>query len=100
MADFGSDVELEGFRTEAKAWLEKNFPKSLKGRAGLAMAPITEGTAGSDLKAWRDAIGAKGWATPSWPTEYGGGGLGKGEARILAQEMAKLGAFNRSYYFR
>ena len=94
MADFGSDVELEGFRTEAKAWLEKNFPKSLKGRAGLAMAPITEGTAGSDLKAWRDAIGAKGWATPSWPTEYGGGGLGKGEARILAQEMAKLGAFN------
>ena len=31
MADFGADVELETFRGEARAWLEANFPASLKG---------------------------------------------------------------------
>jgi alkylation response protein AidB-like acyl-CoA dehydrogenase len=44
--------------------------------------------------AWRKAIGEKGWATPTWPTEYGGGGLSVAQARVLQQEMAKAGAFN------
>ena len=26
MADFGSELGLEEFRTEARAWLEENFP--------------------------------------------------------------------------
>ena len=43
---------------------------------------------------WRKAIGEKGWAVPTWPKELGGGGLSKGEARVLQQEMARIGAFN------
>ena len=39
-------------------------------------------------------MGAKGWATPTWPTEYGGGGLSAAQARVLQQEMARAGAFN------
>jgi alkylation response protein AidB-like acyl-CoA dehydrogenase len=31
----------------------------------------------------------RGWTAPTWPREYGGGGLSKDEARVLAQEMAK-----------
>jgi alkylation response protein AidB-like acyl-CoA dehydrogenase len=92
VADFGSDVGLEEFRAEARAWLEANFPASLKGKGALAMSPITE--ASGDLKAWRKAIGEKGWATPTWPKEYGGGGLSTQQARILQQEMARIGAFN------
>jgi alkylation response protein AidB-like acyl-CoA dehydrogenase len=92
MADFGTDVELEAFRAEARAWLDANFPPSLKGKAALGSLEITAGDA--DLKAWREAIGAKGWATPTWPTEHGGGGLSPQQARVLAQEMAKAGAFN------
>ncbi len=91
MADAGGDVELETFRGEARAWLEANFPVTLKGMAGLAMA---EGEVAADLKAWRKAIGAKGWATPTWPTQYGGGGLSQAQARVLQQEMGRLGAFN------
>jgi acyl-CoA dehydrogenase len=32
----------------------------------------------------------RGWTAPTWPREYGGGGLTKAEAKILAEEMAKL----------
>jgi alkylation response protein AidB-like acyl-CoA dehydrogenase len=92
-ADFGSDVELEGFRAETRAWLESNFPPSLKGR----MPPSTrqERTNPSpDLGKWMKAIGEKGWSAPTWPAEYGGGGLSQKQARVLAAEMARIGAFN------
>ncbi|HEX5264707.1 MAG TPA: acyl-CoA dehydrogenase family protein [Phenylobacterium sp.] len=93
MADFGTDLELEDFRGEVRAWLAENFPASLKGKAALATAERSS-AAGGDLAAWRKAIGQKGWATPTWPTQYGGGGLSGPQARVLAQEMAKAGAFN------
>ena len=92
MADFGGDLELEDFRKEACAWLDGNFPKSLAGKGHLAMAERS--SPGADLTAWKQAIGAKGWATPTWPTQYGGGGLSSKKARVLAQEMSKAGAFN------
>ena len=73
MADFGADIELEGFRAEAKAWLDANFPKSLSGKGAVAMSE-RQGQS-PDLATWRKAIGEKGWATPTWPAQYGGGGL-------------------------
>ena len=33
-------------------------------------------------------MGEKGWGAPTWPTEYGGGGLSPAEARVLREEMA------------
>jgi alkylation response protein AidB-like acyl-CoA dehydrogenase len=93
MADFGGDVELEGFRNEARAWLEANFPASLKGKGAMVLREDRQDPP-ADLAAWMKAIGEKGWATPTWPKEYGGGGLSKAEARVLQQEMARAGAFN------
>ncbi len=93
MADFGADVELETFREEARAWLDANFPAALKGKAAQ-MAGQEGPVSDPDLATWRKAIGEKGWATPTWPKEYGGGGLSPQQARVLAQEMAKAGAFN------
>jgi alkylation response protein AidB-like acyl-CoA dehydrogenase len=92
MADFGADLELEDFRSEAAAWLKANFPATLAGKGQLAMSERS--TQGADLAAWRKAIGEKGWATPTWPKEYGGGGLSAKQARVLAAEMGKIGAFN------
>jgi acyl-CoA dehydrogenase len=37
-------------------------------------------------------MAAKGWTVPTWPTAYGGGGLTDEEAKILGEEMHKLGA--------
>jgi alkylation response protein AidB-like acyl-CoA dehydrogenase len=92
MADFGGEIDLADFRAEARAWIEANFPPALKGKGYLATAEVS--TTHAELKAWRNAIGAKGWSTPTWPAEYGGGGLSVPESRALTQEMAKLGAFN------
>ena len=71
MADFGADVELETFRGEARAWLEANFPASLRGKAGEAMNLMEGGTPAGDLAAWRKRLADKGWTTPTWPTHSG-----------------------------
>jgi len=93
MADFGG-TDLEGFRKEVRTWVEANFPASLKGKPnpmtgeGRAEAPTP------DQEAWRKAVGAKGWGTPTWPAAYGGGGLSGAEARIVQGEIARAGAYN------
>ncbi|HEY9217879.1 MAG TPA: acyl-CoA dehydrogenase family protein [Phenylobacterium sp.] len=92
MADFGGS-DLEAFRAEARAWLEANFPPSLKGKAD-AMTGEGPSPDEGDFKLWRQRIADKGWGVPTWPTQYGGGGLSQLEARALRQEMAAVGAFN------
>jgi alkylation response protein AidB-like acyl-CoA dehydrogenase len=85
---------LENFRAEVRDWLAANFPASLKGK-GNALASVegpTEET--PEMTAWRKAMGEKGWGVPTWPKEYGGGGLSRAEARVLADEMARVDAWN------
>jgi alkylation response protein AidB-like acyl-CoA dehydrogenase len=86
--------DLEQFRCEARAWLEENFPKSLTGR-GAAIA-VNEGSLplNADAIGWRQRLGEKGWGTPTWPRELGGGGLTQAQARVLQAEMNRLGVFN------
>jgi alkylation response protein AidB-like acyl-CoA dehydrogenase len=84
---------LDAFRTEARAWLAQNFPPSLKGVSFMAGGEAGEADAG-DAKRWKDALCAKGWGTPTWPREFGGGGLSSAEARVLNEEMRKAGAGN------
>src|ERR1700752_1797398 len=94
MPDFGgAEVDLNTFRAEARDWLKANSPPSLKGRGGL-MAQEGVGPQGGDYEAWRKAMGEKGWGVPTWPTQYGGGGLTPQQARVLQQEMNRIGAFN------
>jgi alkylation response protein AidB-like acyl-CoA dehydrogenase len=94
MADSAEPLAMEAFQAEAAAWIAENFPASLRGRGGDALALAEGGVAEGDMLLWRQRIGAKGWGTPTWPAQYGGGGLSGGQARILAKEMAKAGAFN------
>jgi len=89
-----AERELEEFRAEARAWLEANFPKSLVGRAGELMRAEFISASESDAQSWAKCLGRKGWATPTWPAEYGGGGLTQIQAQILNQEMDRIGAFN------
>jgi len=92
MADFGGDVET--FRPDAKAWLEANFPKSLAKDPMGQLAKLQAQPESAEALAWRRAMAAKGWGTPVWPKSIGGGGLSRDEARVLAEEMAKVGARN------
>jgi alkylation response protein AidB-like acyl-CoA dehydrogenase len=45
-----------------------------------------------EQKLWLDRMAAKGWTAPTWPGNYGGGGLSSAQARVLAQELARLKA--------
>src|SRR3982750_3236467 len=92
MADFGG-TDLEAFRKEVREWVEANFPKALKGAGAMMMREEREAPT-PDMEAWRKAVGSKGWGTPTWPKEYGGGGLSPAEGRIVQQEIARAGAYN------
>jgi alkylation response protein AidB-like acyl-CoA dehydrogenase len=87
-------ADLETFRTETRAWLEANAPSSLfdakfseiEGNWGGRNASYAD----PDMKVWLDRMAEKGWTAPTWPKEYGGGGLSRDEAKVLAQEMGAL----------
>jgi alkylation response protein AidB-like acyl-CoA dehydrogenase len=86
--------DLEAFRMEARSWLEKNAPKALRGKLGIPEGYYWGGRKTPppypDSKAWLAMMADKGWTIPYWPKEYGGGGLGKEETKILDQEMERL----------
>ncbi|HSV02767.1 MAG TPA: acyl-CoA dehydrogenase family protein [Phenylobacterium sp.] len=91
MADFGGS-DLDAFRAEAREWLEANFPKSLR-NSEQAMIPGGEKPSG-DALVWKQRMAEKGWGAPTWPKQYGGGGLAGPQARVLQQEMDRIGAYN------
>ena len=92
MADFGGDAEP--FRAEARSWLEANFPASLRLGAGAPVDPEATEALSADQELWRKRMGEKGWGVPTWPAELGGGGLTPAEARVLRDEMERIGAPN------
>jgi acyl-CoA dehydrogenase len=87
--------DLETFRAETRAWLEANCPAEM--RTPIARdADVCWGGRNAKLtpaqRQWMDAMGARGWTVPEWPKEYGGGGLSKDEAKVLAAEMRRINA--------
>ena len=92
MADFGGG-DLDALRTEARAWIEANFPASLKGRPNPMMRE-ERSKPSEDQEVWRKAMGEKGWGVPTWPAAYGGGGLSAAEGRVIQQELGRAGAYN------
>ena len=91
-----SDVQAseDAFRTEVHHFLAAHFPDELRG-TGNMLAGLDGPTNETPVqKKWREAVGERGWGTPTWPKEYGGGGLTKGQARLIEHEFAKVGAYN------
>jgi len=90
---------LGAFRESTRQWLAENGPESLKGTASGVFDGCWGGrkwdySKNPDEKLWLDRMADRGWTAPTWPKEYGGGGLSKAEAAILKQELrrAKLPA--------
>src|SRR4029453_19303749 len=45
-----------------------------------------------DLALWRRRLADRGFICPAWPTEYDGAGLGPAEARVVADELRRIGS--------
>lgn len=84
----------DAFRAEVREWLAAHFPPALKGRDNAMSAVEGPTEEDAEQRAWREAMGGKGWGVPTWPREYGGGGLSRAQARILHEELARIGAWN------
>jgi alkylation response protein AidB-like acyl-CoA dehydrogenase len=89
-------ADLEAFRSEVRGWLEENLPASLRGKGGSELEGVWGGRKftfeNPDQKSWLDRCASRGFTAPMWPREYGGGGLSKEEAKVLAEEMRRLKA--------
>jgi acyl-CoA dehydrogenase len=86
----------EGFRLEARAWLEANCPAEMRtsqhGEQDVCWGGRNYVFQSSAQKLWLDRMVARGWTVPGWPVEYGGAGLSAEEENILANEMKRIGA--------
>ncbi len=86
---------LEDFRAETRAWLEANCPAEMR-QPMASEDDICWGGRNAQFtsdaqRLWLERMGERGWTVPTWPREYGGGGLSADEAKVLAQEMRALG---------
>ncbi|MSQ14687.1 MAG: hypothetical protein EXR50_02345 [Dehalococcoidia bacterium] len=77
------DATLEAFRTDVRNWLAASFPKTTQ-LLGAAL-PVTEGT--EQRRDLQSQLADKGWSAPSWPAEYGGGGLTPDYDLVVQREL-------------
>lgn len=86
---------LDQFRLEVRSFLQDNCPLSMRQPAVHEGDTFFGGRNATfvsrDQERWFRAMADRGWTTPTWPRKYGGGGLSNEEARILTQEMKKMG---------
>jgi alkylation response protein AidB-like acyl-CoA dehydrogenase len=89
-------TDLDTFRTETRAWLASNCPPSMR----LPLEDDEDRCWGGrnwnfkseDQKLWLERMAARGWTAPTWPKEYGGGGLSRDEGKVLREEMRAINA--------
>jgi alkylation response protein AidB-like acyl-CoA dehydrogenase len=82
----------EAFREDTRRWLTEHAPPSMRTPPRSADDVCWGGRKGrypDDVRRWLEIMAERGWTAPTWPREYGGGGLSKEEAKVLAEEMAK-----------
>ncbi|MBI4299307.1 MAG: acyl-CoA dehydrogenase family protein [Chloroflexi bacterium] len=80
--------EQEEFRKEVRDWLKANVPDEMRSRHGGSFQDLPEHV----YKFWREkhkVLAAKGWLYPTYPKEYGGGGLSANHETILTEEFER-----------
>jgi alkylation response protein AidB-like acyl-CoA dehydrogenase len=81
--DFSYSEEEERFRTELRAWLERN-PPGEEPEDPNAWVPYA--------KAWQRQLAEAGWSGVAWPKEYGGKGATLIQQIIFQEELARARA--------
>ncbi|MBX3708066.1 MAG: acyl-CoA dehydrogenase family protein [Pseudomonadales bacterium] len=88
-------ADLDAFRSEVRAWLDANCPPEMRtpmpehetvwgGRRERFVNPAS--------RRWLECMAERGWTCPTWPKEYGGGGLSAAENKVLQEELRRINA--------
>ena len=89
-------TDLDAFRSDVRDWLEANCPaemrQPIRSEADVCWGGRNWNFQSDSQRQWLDATAARGWTVPDWPKDYGGGGLAADEARVLKEEMQRIGA--------
>ncbi len=89
-------MEQEKFRKEIREWLERSYPRSLRAPAASEDEGVWGGRnavfPSDDARLWLERMAGRGLTAPTWPAEYGGGGLGGEENRVLQEELRRIHA--------
>ncbi len=94
-AQSAESSHAEAFRAEARAWLENNCPPSMRtpgSEEETVWGGRREKFVNPESRLWLERMAERGWTCPTWPKEYGGGGLSFEEDRILQQELRRINA--------
>ena len=88
--------DLDTFRSQTRAWLEANCPpemrEPMRTEADACWGGRNWSFQSDAQRAWLERMVERGWTVPHWPKDYGGAGLSPGEAKVLKEEMARIGA--------
>lgn len=85
----------EQFQEEVRQWVADSLPDALKGEDIGMYGPASRSPEVLDaFEQWRQRLAEKGWGVPTWPREYGGGGLTDAQAKIVNREIRKAGSTN------
>ena len=87
-------TELQEFRAQVRKVLEDEVPAALRGKATDTKAHVWGGRrepfAHPESRVWLQLAAERGWTAPTWPKEYGGGGLSDEQAKVLRAEIMRL----------
>jgi alkylation response protein AidB-like acyl-CoA dehydrogenase len=83
--------DLNVFREETRSWLEENCPEEMR-NLSFHWEDANLIYSKPEAAVWLQRMAERGWVAPTWPAEYGGGGLPPEKASILSQEMKRINA--------
>ena len=88
-------TDINSFREETRSWLDDHCPAETRSLSfHWEDAHKIYSTDAADV--WRERMAEKGWIAPTWPKQYGGGGLDREQAQVLSEEMGRIKAISAS----
>jgi len=88
-------ADLQAFRSEVRDWLEANCPPEMRTpmpEKETVWGGRREKFANPASRVWLERMAERGWTCPTWPKEYGGGGLSAEENKVLQEELRRINA--------
>ncbi len=95
--------EVTSFRAEVRHWLDQNCPQPMRNpmesEADVCWGGRNVVFQNEAQQQWLRNMASKGWTAPTWPAQYGGGGLDRTATKVLQEELQRITARIPLYSF-